>query len=294
MENVETIQISVTEELEKVATKKGSSFEGISHAYFLERWLYRLAISPYQERFVLKGAYLLAALTNEVISTPRTISLSAKQMTQHPIELQRVFQEISAIQMPEDGVTFLANELKIVVEQDQVTIKIPVNLGQIQSYIVINVNYREHQILKPKHTALPTVLRTESPKLLGNLAEVVIAEKFEAMIRLVDEDGRMKDYYELYVLLNNQTIEGRVLQEAVWEMFDQHRTLLERDLPILSEQFYLDSQRNEQWLASNVIQNLSFETVIKRIQKALIPIYNAIVNENEFFGYWDCELQDWK
>ena len=294
MENVEINQINVTEKLRKVAIKKGSSLEGIIHAYFLERWLYRLAISPYQERFVLKSDSLLAALTNEEISAPHSISLSANQMTQHTLELQRVFQEISAIQVNEDGVTFLANEVKMEVKQDQVTIKIPVHLGQIQSYIDIIVSFREHHILKPKYTTLPTVLKTESPKLLGNLVEVVIAEKFEAMIRLVDEDGRMKDYHALFVLLNNQTIEGRVLQEAVWEIFNHHRTRLERNPPILSEQFYLDSQRNEQWLASNTIQNVSFEMVIKRLQKALTPIYNAIINEDEFFGYWDSEQQDWK
>lgn len=294
MKNVETIQINVTEELKKVATKKGGDLEGISHTYFLERWLYRLSISPYQEKFLLKGDYLLASLTNGIIPAPSTISLSAKQMTQHRLELQRVFKEISAIQVPEDGVTFLGNELKIVIEQDQVNIEIPVKIGQMHSYIEINVSYREHQILKPKDTAFPTLLGTDSPTLLGKTAEVVIAEKFEAMIRLVDEEGRMKDFYDVYVLLNNQTIEGRVLQEAVWGIFDRHGTRLERELPILSEKFYLDAQRNEQWLAFSDQQDLAFEAVIKRIQKALTPIYNAIVNEDEFFGNWDCKLQDWK
>lgn len=243
---------------------------------------------------MLKGDYLLAALTNGIIPAPSTISLSAKQMTQHRLELQRVFQEISAIQVPEDGVAFLGNELKIVVEQEQVNIEIPVKLGQMHSYIEINGSYREHQILKPKDTAFPTLLGTDSPTLLGKAVEVVIAEKFEAMIRLVDEEGRMKDFYDVYVLLNNQTIEGRVLQEVVWEIFDRHGARLERELPILSEKFHLDAQRNEQWLAFSDQQDLAFEAVIKRIQKALTPIYNAIVNEDEFFGNWDCKLQDWK
>lgn len=294
MKNVETIQINVTEELEKVATNKGGNLEGIRHTYFLESWLNRLSLSSYQEQFLLKGDSLLAALTNGMIQTPSTISLSAKQMTQHPLELQRVFQEISAIEVPEDGVTFLVDELKIAVEQDQVSIEIPVTLGQIKTYIEINVSYQDPQILKPKHTTFPTLLESNKLIVLGNTAEVVIAEKFEAMIRLVDEEARMKDFNDVFVLLNNQTIEGRVLQEAVWEVFDRHTTCLERDIPILSEAFYLDAQRNQQWLAFTNQQGVTFEASIKRLQKALSPVYHAIVNEDEFFGDWDCELQDWK
>ena len=294
MKNVETIQINVTEELKKVATKKGVNLEAISHSYFLERWLDRLSISPYQESFLLKGDYLLAALTNGKIPAPSTISLSAKQMTQHTLELQRVLQEISAIEVPEDGVTFLGNELKMVVEQDQVNSKIPVQLGQVHSYIEINISFRDQPILKPRLTAFPTLLGTDSLTLLGNSTEVVIAEKFDAMIRAVDEDARMKDFYDVYVLLNNQTVEGRVLQEAVLEIFDRHRTLLERDLPLLSETFYLNSQKNDQWLAFSNQKDLAFEAVIKCIQKAVTPVYHAIVNEDEFFGDWDCKLQDWK
>ena len=294
MKNVETIQINVTEELKNVANKKGGNLEGISHTYFLERWLDRLSLSSYQERFLLKGDHLLGALTNGMIPAPSTISLSAKQMTQHPLELQRVFQEISGIEVPEDGVTFLGNDLKMVIEQDLVQMEIPVQLGQLHSYIEINISYQDQHILKPKHTALPTVLGSDSPTLLGNTAEVVIAEKFEAMIRLVDEEERMKDYHDVYVLLYNQTIEGRVLQEAVWEVFNRHRTCLERDIPILSEAFYLDAQKNQQWLSFSDQQDVAFEVVIKRLQKALTPVYHAIITEDEFFGYWDCELQDWK
>lgn len=293
MENVKTISIAVSEQL-KNAAKVGKSLDVIGHTYIQERLLYRLSVSAYQERFLLKGDHLLATLTNGLVKPSEVIYLSAKQITKDIIMLQHVFKEICAIKVPADGVEFLVDELEITDLKEEVHIEIPAILGEMKLYIEIKVSYRDHHILTPKSVVLPTLLEMESSVLLGYSTEVMIAEKFEVMISLVEVDNRMKDFYDVYLLLNTQSIEGRVLQEVVLEIFDRRRTRLERELPILSEKFYLDSQRNEQWLAFSAQQGLSFETVIKRLQKGLTPIYNAIVNEDEFFGNWDCELQGWK
>ncbi|KOS68390.1 hypothetical protein AEA09_07355 [Lysinibacillus contaminans] len=294
MKNVKTIPIKVSEQLKNVATKNGESLDEIGHRYFQERWLYRLSISAFQERFLLKGDHLLATLTNGLVKPSVIISLSAKQITQDISKLQHVFEDICAIKVPEDGVDFLVDELKITALKEDVSIEIPVILGQMRTYIQIKISYKDNHILTPKEVTIPTLLEMEPPVLLAYSTEVIIAEKFEAMISLVEEDNRMKDFYDVYVLLNTQSFEGRVLQEAVLEVFDKRRTLIEKDQAVLKNQFYLDAQRNEQWLVFVGQKSLFFEEVIKRLQKVLVPIYDAIVTEDEFFGNWDCELQDWK
>ena len=133
-----------------------------------------------------------------------------------------------------------------------------------------------------------------APVVLAYSTEAIIAEKFEAMISLVEVDERMKDFYDVYTLSHTQNVEGRVLQEAVSEIFDQRRTRIEKDQPILSKQFYLDTQRNKQWSACIGQQSLTFEEVMKCLQKVLLPIYSVIVTEDELFGNWDYELQDWQ
>lgn len=117
---------------------------------------------------------------------------------------------------------------------------------------------------------------------LAYSAEAIIAEKFEAMISVVELDERMKVFYEVYLLSTTQKFEGRVLQEAVSEIFDRRRTLIEKDQPVLSKQFYLDAQCNKQWSACIGPQSLTFEGVMKCLQKVLLPIYSAIVTEDEF------------
>ena len=294
MKNVNTIPISVTEQLKKVAVKNGESLDVLAHNYIQERWLYRLSISSYQEKFLLKRDHLIAALTNGSIKPSTVITLSAKQMTDDVNMLQHVFEEICAIEAPADGVNFKVDELKITAEKEEIHIVIPVILDQKNTYIEILVSYGDHHILAPKTVTVPTLLDMGSPKVLACSAETIIAEKFEAMIRLEDIENRMKDFYEVYLLLETQNIEGRVLQEAVLEIFDLRRTRIEKDQLVLSKEFYLDSQRNKQWNTFIGDQSVTFEETIKRLQKALLPIYQVILTEDEFFGNWDYQLRDWK
>ncbi|MFJ7953959.1 nucleotidyl transferase AbiEii/AbiGii toxin family protein [Lysinibacillus sp. NPDC096418] len=294
MKNVNTISTSVSDQLINVATKNGENLDVFAHYYIQERWLYRLSISAYQERFLLKGDHLLFALTNGSIKRSTKIALSAKQMTDDINKLQHVFEEICAIEVPVDGVSFNLDELKITAKKEEVHIVIPVIFDQRKTYIEIQVSYRDNHILAPKTVTMPTLLDMESPKILGSSTETILAERFDAMIRLEDIENRMKDFYEVYLLLETQNIEGRVLQEAVLEVFDLRRTRIEKDQLVLSKEFYLNPQRNKQWNTFISDKSLTFEKTIKRLQKAFLPIYEVILTEDEFFGNWDCQLRDWK
>lgn len=53
------------------------------------------------------------------------IVLSAKQITQDIEKLQHVFEEICAIEVPEDDVDFLVEELKVTTIKERVCIDIP-------------------------------------------------------------------------------------------------------------------------------------------------------------------------
>lgn len=48
----------------------------------------------------------------------------------------------------------------------------------------------------PKKTIMPTILDLPAPELLTYSRETVIAEKFEAMIKLGTLNSRMKDFYD--------------------------------------------------------------------------------------------------
>ena len=52
--------MSVRARLLSIAQERGQPFEGLLTRYVLERLLYRLSTTTHRERFVLKGAMLMA------------------------------------------------------------------------------------------------------------------------------------------------------------------------------------------------------------------------------------------
>ena len=63
------------------------------------------------------------------------------------------------------------------------------------------------------------MLDFETPRLKGYPKETVIAEKFEAMIKLGQLNSRMKDFYDIQVLLRQFGFDGEVLRLAIKRTF---------------------------------------------------------------------------
>ena len=55
---------SIKDRLKNISNKTGKSFQDLLIDYGLERTIYRISISNYKNRFILKGGIFLYALSN--------------------------------------------------------------------------------------------------------------------------------------------------------------------------------------------------------------------------------------
>jgi len=69
------VSASVRQRLLNLAHARGQPMELLLTRYVLERLLYRLSLSPHRERFVLKGAMLLAVWFDEPHRATRDVDL---------------------------------------------------------------------------------------------------------------------------------------------------------------------------------------------------------------------------
>lgn len=303
MTNVKKIPASVLEQLRNTANDCGRSFDSILHSYIQVRLLHRLSISTYRDRFVLKNDLLLFSLTNGLSKTNLEMDLSVRYFSNDLRMLKQAFEEICSIDAQADGVEFLVDELIATrvrgdFDTEWVNIKVPVKLHQSLQYIQIKIHLRDYFIVQPKSIAIQTLIETNPPEILTYPIEAMIAEKFEEIISYVSSSNRMKDFYDIYILSDTQNFEGRILQQAILDIFDRRRTLIEKDHPVFSTSFYLDPARQTQWQIfmeqSSSQQPLTFKEVMKRIQKMLSPIYMMILTEEEFFKNWSSEIKEWQ
>jgi len=96
------------------------------------------------------------------------------------------------------------------------------------------------------------------------------------MIELAELNSRMKDFYDVYILLTEQPIDKEILQKAIVSTFKHRKTTLTKDHSIFTDDFKNDPQRLIMWKAFlnkiNVQKKLTFQFVLELIIENLKPL----------------------
>jgi hypothetical protein len=108
---VANLSASVRQRLLNLATERKEDFGLVLTRYGLERFLYRLSISPHRDAFVLKGALLLQLWTAETYRPTRDLDLLGRGSSD--INFRKVFSEVCSQNVEDDGLTFLPDKIRV-------------------------------------------------------------------------------------------------------------------------------------------------------------------------------------
>ena len=79
--------------------------------YGLERFLYRLSVSPHRDSFVLKGALLLQLWTAETYRPTRDLDLLGRGISS--MSCRKIFSEVCSQKVEDDGLMFLSDTIRV-------------------------------------------------------------------------------------------------------------------------------------------------------------------------------------
>ena len=105
------ISASVLARLKNVADKEHLDFNFLLLRYIQERFLSRLAVSGYVNKFVLKGGFLLLAYNIVKARPTKDIDFLGVQVSSDRKNLERMIKEIASVDL-NDGVKFLPDSIK--------------------------------------------------------------------------------------------------------------------------------------------------------------------------------------
>jgi predicted nucleotidyltransferase component of viral defense system len=277
--------MSIKAVLLNLAKKENLQFQQIITRYLHERLLYRISLSEYKSHLVLKGGTLMYAI--EGLQTRPTIDIDmlAKNLKNDKENIKQIFQEICGIIYEKDCVTYNSETISVsdITEEKKysgVRLVIGSQFDSIKQILQIDVGFDD--IITPHAVAIsfPVLLKElESPDILAYSVESIIAEKFHAMITLGNMNSRMKDFYDIYILLNINNIDEASLREAVFRTFRHRNTDFINEHVLFTESFYENTNRKIMWQAflrkMRISDDLDFSYVIQKITERLFPIYNS-------------------
>ena len=292
---------SIKARLFNLAVRSGKTNEYIQTHYFIERLLYRLSVSRYANDFVLKGGLLLHAMFDNQARATRDIDMLARQISNSPEQMVKVFREVCAISV-DDGVTFDLNTISaepITENADYpgIRMKIPSFLDRSRSYVQFDIGFGDVVIPNPERMRYPSLLDMEEADLWVYSKESIIAEKFQAMVYLAQANSRMKDFYDIAMLASTYDYYGTILREAVAKTLNRRATLLVAEPIVFADTFASDKDKQKQWSAfiSRIrSEDTSFKHELSIIKAFLKPVYQAIIRDTVFLLTWHHEDGAWK
>lgn len=245
---------SVHHRLLNRAREQGEDFNLVLIRYMLERFLYRLGCSRHKDSFILKGAMLFAAWTDQPHRPTRDLDLLGIGDSSDQVLVQ-VFGEIVGTSVEPDGLEFddrhiSISEIREAQDYPGKRIKLPACLGNARLNLQIDVGFGDTVTPEPAEIDYPALLDLPAPRVRAYPCETVIAEKLQALVAFDMAISRMKDFYDLWVLSKQFPFEGASLSAAIAATFERRGTAIPSGVPTaLTDRFAGDRTKQMQWTA---------------------------------------------
>jgi len=250
---VKNMGASVRQRLLNHAKANGKPFAEVLQYYAMERFLYRLSVSPHTDKFLLKGALLLTAW-RAPISRP-TMDIDLLGRTDNAIEaIVDLMRDIAQFDVPDDGISFDPASFSgaaIREDADYAGVR-TVFTGTVDTariHMQIDIGFGDVVTPGPEQLTYPTLLDFPAPILSGYSRETVMAEKLQALTQLRMLNTRMKDYFDLWLLSRQPELKKETLRTAIERTFKNRNMEIDKEPVGLSIAFGSDPTKQVQWVA---------------------------------------------
>ena len=275
---------SIRARLLNKAKRDALDFQFVLTKYALERLLYRLSISPQKDHFLLKGALLFDLWYDVPLRPTRDIDLLGFGIAEIPYLID-CFESICTMEV-DDGIIFddksiKASEIRKDANYSGIRLTLTGLVDGARCPVQIDIGYGDPVTPAPESAVYPKMFEDmAAPQLRVYPTYTVIAEKLEAIISLGMANSRMKDYFDLWVILRDTKHDPKILTAALSATTNSRGTTTPQAIPIgLTERFGTDQQKVAQWNAfvnRNKLTAESLPETVKFLCNTLGFLFEAV------------------
>ena len=205
--------------IRNLAKKKGIHAQEVLQIFMFERIIERLSVSPYKDRFILKGGLLISAILGVAERTTMDMDTTVKGL---PMDEQSIRKAISEIldQTVDDGIEFQLLDLTPIREDDEYEnfrASIQATYGKMKIPMKIDITTGDEITPKEIQFSYPFLFDDRRVMVKAYTQETILAEKYETIIRRNVGNTRARDFYDLHLLyrLYRENADWNLLKQAV-------------------------------------------------------------------------------
>lgn len=285
--------------------KHHDDYQRVLTRYAIERLLFRLSKTEAAEHYVLKGAMLLVTWPEHAFRPTGDLDLLG-QGDPSPAVIAELFASICQVEAPFDGMRFDPASLKVeaIREADKyqgIRLSLKGELSKAMTTVRVDIGFGDHVYPPPTRRKFPSLLPgLQEANILMYPAETVVAEKFEAMIRFGEANGRIKDFYDIWVATRTFRFDMPNVLEAVSGTLERRETAIPTDMPVgLTEAFAVIIENSGLWsgfLRRNppTLKPPPFAELQEELRRFFGPVIASLGAPESANGLWDPDGGAWR
>ena len=202
--------------IRNLSKKKSADAQTLMRNYMMERFLERISLSEYKDKFILKGGMLVAAMVGLDARATMDLDATIKAANVSLRDVEMIISNIIAIPI-DDGVSFRIKRISEIVEEaDYPGVRVSMETKFDGVITPLKIDISTGDVITPKEIrySFNLMLEDRTIEVWAYNLETVLAEKLETVISRNVTNTRMRDFYDIYIL---QKLHGEQLnKEILW------------------------------------------------------------------------------
>ena len=215
--------------IKNISKEKNISAQLVLQNYMMERFIERISLSDFQDQMIIKGGLLISSIVGLDSRATMDIDMTLKGKPVNEAFILDYINEISRINI-NDEVKFDVVSITEIREMDDYfgfRVSLIAGIGTMKIPLKIDITTGDKIIPSEISYEYPLMFENRSIKIKAYNLETILSEKIETIISRGNQNTRMRDFYDVYILLKlkSKNIDYNILRLAIEETSQKRDSL---------------------------------------------------------------------
>jgi len=270
--------------LRNEAQRRGIPPMTVMNHYMMERLLSRFAASSYNDKFIVKGGFLIASMIGEDLRTTQDLDATIKGMLVDERMVLSMMDEVMGIDQG-DQISFRLLSIVRIREEsayDNFRVTLDASFQTIQERLSVDITTGDSVIPREIDYSYRLMFDDRPITIRAYNLQTILAEKIESILMRNITNTRARDYYDVFVLMKTRAsdLDFAGLRDALIIKTRERNTehVLAEHARLL-EQIGADPDLHRIWIAYQkqypYASGILFDEIIAMLRDILNQLFNS-------------------
>ena len=261
--------------IRNLSREKSADAQLLMRNYMMERFLERISLSEYRDKFILKGGMLVAAMVGLDARSTMDLDATVKGANVNVEDIENLISAIVSVPI-DDGVKFQLKSISEIMDEAEypgIRVSMTTTFDGVVTPLKIDISTGDAITPREVRYSFKLMLEDRSIDIWAYNLETVLAEKLETVVSRATTNTRMRDFYDLHILsqLHGQSIVPADLRAALIATARKRGTeKYLADAPVVFDEVEAGPNMEKLWRAYqkkfSYAADLSWHTVVESIR----------------------------